>query len=94
MDEILDFGRNLEFPGVIGILLLLIAFFLLIRELRTWYGKIDKVVSLLESLDDKLGILIKAQKHQFPDFEKEITQYEKEAATAKEIFSEDDELLE
>lgn len=45
-----EFGRTQVTPGVV--IVILIIFFLIIREIVTWYWKINKMVSLLEEIRD------------------------------------------
>jgi len=42
-------------PDVIIIILILIALFIIIREVVMWYFKINKIVSILEDIRDKLN---------------------------------------
>jgi biopolymer transport protein ExbB/TolQ len=42
--------------------LFLLAIFIIIRELVTWYYKINKIVSLLESINEKLSMQQQPQK--------------------------------
>lgn len=54
-----------------------IIFRLLLREFYCWYYKINKTVSLLESIDKKLGKLVE---HFIPDSESALSPGEDKAA--------------
>jgi hypothetical protein len=54
-----------------------IIFRLLLREVYCWYYKINKTVSLLESIDEKLGKLVD---HFIPDSESALSADEDKAA--------------
>jgi hypothetical protein len=55
-----------------------IIFRLLLREVYCWYYKINKNVSLLESIDEKLGKLVD---HFIPDSEDALSSDENKAVT-------------
>jgi hypothetical protein len=54
----MEISMGSGFAGLIGVVALTIAIFLICRAIVLWYWRVNEGIALLRSIDDKLGQLV------------------------------------